>query len=146
LLGIDHGMKVIGLAVCDASGSLARPLGLIHRKSKKEDFAKIRTAIQEQKTVAVVVGLPESPPEITEYTQADRVRLWASRLAAEITIPVYLWNERYSSWDAEETLTDAGLPHPERIDAAAAAVILQSFLDAIQSGTPWPDPVAPSQD
>jgi len=144
LLGVDYGMKVIGLAVSDPSGMLARPLQLIYRKSKKEDFAKINTAIREQKTVALVVGLPESPPAITDYTQADRVRLWASRLAAAVNVPVMFWNERYSSWEAEEALAAARKARPERIDAHAAAIILQEFLDAHRDGTPWPDAVLPS--
>jgi putative Holliday junction resolvase len=145
LLGIDHGLKVIGLAVCDPTGLIARPLQLLWRTSKREDFARINAIIAEQGAVGVVVGLPVSPPEITVYTQADQVRLWASRLAAAIPIPVYLWNERYSSQDAEELLAAAGKDRPDRIDAVAAAVILQSFLDALRDeGFPWPEPVSPA--
>jgi putative Holliday junction resolvase len=147
LLGIDHGLKVIGLAVCDPTGLIARPLQLLIRASKQHDFAAINAVIQQQQIAAVVVGLPVSPPEITAYTQADRVRLWASRLAAAIPVAVYLWNERYSSQDAEELLAEIGQDIPERIDAVAAAVILQSFLDALRDeGFPWPDPVPPAQE
>jgi len=147
LLGIDHGLKVIGLAVCDPTGLIARPLQLLRRTSKQEDFARIAATIAEQGAVGAVVGLPVSPPEITVYTQAERVRLWASRLAAAIPVPVYLWNERYSSQDAEELLAAAGRARPDRIDAVAAAVILQSFLDALRDeGFPWPDPVPPAQE
>jgi putative Holliday junction resolvase len=147
LLGIDHGLKVIGLAVCDPTGLIARPLQLLHRTSKQDDFARINAIIAEQGAVGVVVGLPVSPPEITVYTQADRVRLWASRLAAAIPVPVYLWNERYSSQDAEELIAAAGKDRPDRIDAVAAAVILQSFLDALRDeGFPWPEPVTPAQE
>jgi putative Holliday junction resolvase len=145
LLGIDYGLKVIGLAVCDPTGLIARPLQLLRRTSRREDFARIAAIIAEQGTVGAVVGLPVSPPEITVYTQADRVRRWASRLAAAIPVPVYLWNERYSSQDAEELLAAAGKNRPDRIDAVAAAVILQSFLDALRDeGFPWPDPVPPA--
>jgi putative Holliday junction resolvase len=147
LLGIDHGLKVIGLAVCDPTGLIARPLQLLRRTSKQDDFARINAIIAEQGAVGVVVGLPVSPPEITVYTQADRVRLWASRLAAAIPVPVYLWNERYSSQDAEELIAAAGKDRPDRIDAVAAAVILQSFLDALRDeGFPWPEPVTPAQE
>jgi RNase H-fold protein (predicted Holliday junction resolvase) len=55
-----------------------------------------------------------------------------------------LWDERYSTQDAEELLAAAGKRRPERIDDAAAAVILQSFLDALRSGDPWPDSVPPA--
>jgi putative Holliday junction resolvase len=144
LLAIDHGQKVIGLAVCDPTGLIARPLMLIQRASKKEDFAKINTIIVEQDVKGVIVGLPVSPPHITVYTQADQVRKWAGRLAAAISVPVYLWNERYSSQEAEEILTESGKPIPARIDAVAAAVILQSFLDSLRDeGIAWPEVVLP---
>lgn len=146
LLGVDHGLKVIGLALSDPTGLLARPLDLIRRTSKREDFARINQVIAAHDVVAVVVGLPVSPPEITAYTQADRVQLWASRLAAAVNVPVYLWNERYSTQEAEELLAEAGRERPERIDAVAAAVILQEFLDARRAGEPWPEPVAPARE
>ncbi len=145
LLGIDHGLKVIGLAICDPTGLIARPLRLLRRTSRRTDFAAIARVIAEQSAVAVVVGLPLSPPHITVHTQADTVRLWASRLAAAIPVPVYLWNERYSSQEAADLLAEAGRDQPERVDAVAAAVILQSFLDTLRDeGVPWPEPVAPA--
>jgi putative Holliday junction resolvase len=146
LLGIDYGLKVIGLAISDPTGTLARPLDLLHRRSKREDFAAIDAIIAEHEAVAAVVGLPVSPPDVVGYTQADRVRLWASRLAAAVHVPVMLWNERYSTQDAEELLAEAGKPIPDRVDAVAAAVILSSFLEAHRDGTPWPDPVPPAQE
>jgi putative Holliday junction resolvase len=144
LLAIDHGTKVIGLAICDPTGLVARPLHVLVRASKKEDFARINATIAEHDVKGVIVGLPVSPPDITGYTQADQVRRWAARLAAAIRVPVYLWNERYSSQDAEEILTATGKPLPDRIDAVAAAVILQSFLDTLRDeGIEWPAPVPP---
>lgn len=147
LLGIDYGLKVIGLALCDPTGLIARPLNLLHRTSKAADFAHINALIAEHEVAACVVGLPESPPDITVYTQADRVRLWASRLAAAINVPVYLWNERYSTQEAEELLAEAGSERPDRVDAVAAAVILQGFLNALRDQiTGWPDPVPPAEE
>ena len=144
LLGIDHGLKVIGLAVCDPTGLIARPLELLNRTSRRADFAHIQSVIDAQDVVGTIVGLPLSPPEITVYTQADRVRLWAGRLAAAISVPVYLWDERYSTNDAETLLAEAGQARPERVDAVAAAVILQSFLDALRDqGIAWPVAVQP---
>jgi len=146
LLGVDHGLRVIGLAVSDPTGLIARPLRLIERTSKQADFEAIRGIIGELDIVGCVVGLPLSPPEITAYTQADRVRLWAGRLAAAVPVPVYLWNERYSSQEAEDLLLERGAPLPDRLDAVAAAVILQSFLDAMREpGMAWPEPVPPAE-
>jgi putative Holliday junction resolvase len=145
LLAIDYGLKIIGLALCDPTGTVARPFQLLERTSKRADFAQIEALIKENDVAAVIVGLPLSPPEITSYTQADRVRLWASRLAAAVSVPVHLWNERYSTQDAEELLAERGAPRPERVDAIAAAVILQSFLDALRDEDyPWPPPVPPA--
>ncbi len=116
LLAIDHGTKVIGLAICDPTGLVARPLRVLVRTSKKEDFAAINRIIAEHDAKSVIVGLPVSPPYITVYTQADQVRRWASRLAAAIPVPVYLWNERYSSDDAAEILAALrpAAPRPDR--------------------------------
>jgi putative Holliday junction resolvase len=147
LLGIDYGLKVVGLAISDPTGLIARPLQLLTRASKKEDFAAINALIGQHEIAAVIVGLPESPPEITVYTQADRVRLWASRLAAAIPVPVYLWNERYTSQYAADILKETGQERPDRIDDVAAAVILQMFLDAQRDeGMAWPDPVPPAEE
>ena len=114
------------------------------RRSKREDFAHIGGLIAAHEAVGCVVGLPTSPPQVQGYTQADRVRLWASRLAAAVRVPVYLWDERYSTQDAAELLREAGRPMPQRRDAVAAAVILQSFLEARREGLPWPEAVAPA--
>ncbi len=150
LLGIDYGLKVLGLAVSDPTGTIATPLGLLHRASRREDFARIAALIAERGIAAVIVGLPESPPHITAYTQADRVRLWASRLAAAIPVPVYFASERYSTQEAEERLAEAGRDLPDRVDAVAAAVILQDFLETRRPDhpdhAPWPDPVPPAQE
>ena len=147
LLGIDYGLKIIGLAISDPTGLITRPLQLLERSSKKEDFAAINALIAEHEIAAVICGLPESPPEITTYTQADRVRLWASRLAAAIPVPVYLWNERYTSQYAEDILKEAGHERRDRIDDVAAAVILQLFLDARRDeGIDWPERVNPAEE
>lgn len=146
LLALDYGLKVIGVATCDPTGTVTRPLQIIRRTSKKADFALIEGLVRDLGAVAIVVGLPVSPPEITAYTAADRVRLWSSRLAAAVSVPVVLWNERYSSQEAEELLLEAGSEVPDRVDAVAAAVILQSFLEGQREGMPWPEPVAPASE
>ncbi len=145
LLGIDHGLKTLGLAVCDPTGLIARPLRILRRTSRQADFAQIAALIAEHGAVGVIVGLPVPPPPFADSPQTERVRRWAARLAAAIDVPVYLWNERYSTDEAIELLTEAGRPVPRREDAVAAAVILQSFLDALRDeGIPWPEPVAPA--
>src|SRR5215813_866784 len=87
LLGIDHGTKVIGLAICDANWIAARPLELLSRKSRAEDFARIQQIIAKQRVAAIVVGLPELPGEGNATSQANTVRRWSTRLAAAIKLP-----------------------------------------------------------
>ncbi len=141
LLGIDHGAKVIGLAVCDAHWIAPRPLQVLVRKSRAEDFAAINAIIARQQIAAVVVGLPEQPMEGASNAQANTVRRWATRLAAAVNVPVYLWEEQFSSLEAERLAEEAGIRLSGRIDDRAAAVILQSFIDAHPPGTPLPKPV-----
>lgn len=142
LLAIDHGLQVLGFATCDAIGLIATPHSIRHRTSKQEDFAHINKLIEQERAVAVILGLPPRPPDFEGYSQSDTVRLWGQRLVATISIPVYLWDEGLSSVDAIERFHTLGKRPPERIDAHAAAVFLQTFLDALHEGTPWPDPLS----
>src|SRR5579859_5581007 len=144
LLGIDHGSKVIGLAVCDAAWIAARPLQILRRKSREEDFATIRTVIKEQQISAIVVGMPDLPPGVVATSQAETVQRWVKRLAAVVDLPIYLWDEQYSTQRAEELSQEIGSRRKlqDRMDDRAAAVILQSFIDAHPSDTPLPEPIA----
>ncbi len=143
LLGIDHGTKVIGLAICDALWIAARPFQILKRKSRTEDFAQINAIIAKQQISAVVVGLPEQPADSVNPStaQADEVRNWSKRLAKVVAIPIYLWPEQFSTFEAERLAAEAGAKSAARIDDRAAAVILQSFIDAHRAGEAIPNPV-----
>jgi putative Holliday junction resolvase len=141
LLGIDHGSKVIGLAVCDVNWTVARPLQLLVRKTRAADFAEINKVIANQEIAAIVVGLPELPAEIVATSQASTVRRWASRLAAAVSIPVYLWDEQFSTSQAEQLAAEAGKTGSGRLDDWAAAAILQSFIEAHPPGAILPNPI-----
>ncbi len=147
LLGIDHGTKVIGLAICDALWIAARPLQLLKRKTRAEDFAAINAIIARQQIAAVIVGLPVQPADYADADplQANIVRRWANRLAAVVKTPVYLWEEQFSTQEAEMLSEEAGKRPTGRIDDRAAAVILQSFIDAHREGEPLPPPLRRSE-
>lgn len=142
LLGVDHGIQVLGFATCDAIGLIATPHSILRRTSKVEDFAYINRLIEQERIAAIVLGLPPHPPDFEGYSQSDTVRLWGQRLVQAVNVPVYLWDEGLSTVDASENLRQSGKRLPKRLDAYAAAVILQTFLDAIRDGTPWPDPLS----
>jgi putative Holliday junction resolvase len=135
-LALDVGDRRIGVAVSDPTGLLASPHGTIRRASKVEDFAKVGRIVQEQDAVGIVVGLPLHMNG-SESRQAHKVRRYADALVAALRTegfkgPVVLWDERLSTQMAQERLAAAGKRGPRhraQIDAAAAAVILQEFLD-----------------
>ncbi len=141
LLGIDHGLKRIGLAVSDEMRLVARELTIIKRKSKKEDFERINRTAEEQRVVAFIVGLPsdlDSAPDA--YTQADKVRRWVEQLTKTTSLPIIMWDEQLSSADARELARHQRRKSDEPIDDLAARVILQSYLDALRDGLATPPP------
>ncbi|MDX1991546.1 MAG: Holliday junction resolvase RuvX [bacterium] len=145
LLGIDHGLKRIGVAVSDASRLVARELTIIHRKSKAEDFVRLNQITQEQQVVAVVIGMPSKgdiPDEV--YTHADKVRTWAERYAETTTLPMVFWDEHLTSLDALELAKQKRRKSTDPIDDLAARLILQSYLDALRDGLAQP-PEPPSE-
>lgn len=145
LLGIDHGDKHIGVALSDAAWLTVRPLMVIQRRTKTEDFAIIREVITKQQVVGVIVGLPLNPERDEDAddrpTRATTVRRWASRLAAVLSVPVYLWEEQFSTEEAIAILMDREIEIEGRIDDHAAAVILQTFIDAHPLEVPLPAPI-----
>jgi putative pre-16S rRNA nuclease len=135
LLGIDHGLKRIGLAVSDASGLIARELMVMYRKTNREDFARINQIAQEQKVVCIVIGLPVNSEALPgEYTQQDTVRRWIERFSETTRLPIVTWDEQLSSVDARELSIQKGRKMRDPIDDLAARVILQSYLDAVRDG------------
>ncbi len=131
LLALDLGEKRVGVALCDETQTLARPLLTLQRASKKEDFAKILALCREHRIEKVIVGLPRTLRG-EEGPQAQRVRRYALELQAALHLPIDFWDERYSSVDAQERLASTSRKPRATgaIDSAAAAVILQDYLDA----------------
>lgn len=137
LLALDVGLARIGVAVCDPLQLAARPLDVIRRRSRNEDFRLLADAVRREEAQAVICGLPLTM-DGGEGTQAQTVRKWAMRLAHALRallgapLPVIFWDERLSTHAAQAILAERKLSVSE--DAAAAAVILQSYLDAQHSG------------
>lgn len=132
VLALDVGLARIGVAVCDPLWLAARPLRVIHRRSRREDFDLLARLIRDEDVVAIVVGLPLNMDD-SEGSQAQSVRKWAERLADALRTlgqarPIVFWDERLSTFDAQALMGTYGKPIGE--DAAAAAVILQRYLDA----------------
>ena len=137
-LGIDYGRRRIGLAISDTSGTIARPWKTIARQGNPSQVATAITALitalvdEEDGLAGVVVGLPRTlsgaPTEVTA-----EVTSLAALLRARLAIPVVLQDERLSSREAESRLALRIKHWRDRkplLDAAAAAVILQDYLDS----------------
>jgi putative Holliday junction resolvase len=131
LLGLDIGDKRIGIAISDESSTLARPLKTLTRTSKIEDFDKIKSVCLEYQIAKIVCGLPKTLRN-EEGPQAQRVRRYADQLTASIGLPIEFWDERFSSVDAAERLAQSSRKKRAKgdIDSAAAAIILQGYLDS----------------
>jgi len=131
-LALDIGEKRIGVAVSDELGLLARPLATIARASRRQDFERIARFVAELGAERIVAGYPRSLSG-EEGLQAQRVRRYVEALAATLPVPAELWDERLTTVEAQERLLDAGRRRPRdrgQLDAAAAAIILQDYLDA----------------
>lgn len=137
VIGIDLGERRIGVAVSDASATLARPLKTIERgPSDAEAIERLHAMIEalaaEDGVASVVVGLP-SRLDGSPNRQTARVGAMVTLLSARLSVPVFTQDERLSSREAEERLSLGEKDWRKRkakLDAAAAAVILQDFLDA----------------
>lgn len=137
ILALDVGDRRIGLAACGEARLIAQPLGVIRRKALAADIAAVLRHAREQGAGLILVGLPLSL-DGSVGPQAERTLAFfdALRVAIEeqsLGIALEMWDERFSSVEAERKLKEVRrMPARETgmLDAAAAAVVLQSYLDA----------------
>ncbi|HSN16378.1 MAG TPA: Holliday junction resolvase RuvX [Anaeromyxobacteraceae bacterium] len=130
-LGIDVGRARIGVAIADDVLRAARPLRVVERRGDVPDLAVIAEVAAEFEVTQAVVGLPLNM-DGSEGPSADFARRFAAKLGDALDVPVALQDERLSTFEAETRLRDRGLSAKERrplVDAEAAAVILQDWLD-----------------
>ena len=140
LLALDVGDRRVGVAVSDLSGLIATPLTVIRRSSKVEDFAKIARLVREQRAEGLVIGHPLNT-DGSAGPQARRVERYAAAMSEALgldglSVPMIMWDEHGSTQRAQALMISAGRSakdRRQRIDAAAAAVILQDYLDEQQS-------------
>lgn len=128
-LCLDVGERRVGVALSDAEGWLASPLLVVERREARRDFARIRALVDEHAVDRVVIGLPRSL-DGSIGPQARRVQRWAGRLQPHLGVPMVYWDERYSTAEAARRLAATPARRRPGLDAAAAAVILQDFLDS----------------
>jgi len=135
LLGLDLGTNTIGIALSDAGWLIASPGKTINRGKFTADKAKLAELVAARRVAGLVIGLPLNM-DASEGPRAQSSRAFAKNLAA-LGLPILLWDERWSTVSAERGLIDQDMSRArraERIDSAAAAVILQGAIDALAGG------------
>ncbi len=155
-LALDVGDARVGVAISDATGFLASPYTTLYvTRDESQTWNAIQHLIEETGAEGLVVGLPISLDGAI-HSQGKRVQAFADRLKEHITVPITFWDERLSTVEAERLLVERDGTGPgkryratsgwrqnqskrrrkkQEIDALAAAVILQEFLDAHVSKT-----------
>jgi putative Holliday junction resolvase len=138
-IGVDYGRRRIGLALADRGGLIASPAGtLAGTGSPSDDAELVLRWAADHEAGGVVVGLPLNM-DGSDSQQTRVARAFAEQLRSRGTWPVELWDERLSSFQADEHLAAAQLRPARRKalrDTLAAQIILQAFLDARRSGRP----------
>lgn len=132
VIAVDHGVKRIGLATSDPTGTLARPLAVIKHVAREEDARQVLAQAIEHQAELIIVG--ESFDEEGRPNLAGRrAERFAETLRGSGFIPVLMWDESMSTRDAQAARLASGVKRKKRaapVDALAATTILQSYLDA----------------
>lgn len=132
ILGVDFGLKRVGLAVCDGMHILATPLDVYHTTSMRNSIDYVANVAKRNEVCGVVVGLPLNL-DGSESVQSGRARAFARNLQKVTGLPVELYDERLTTVEADELLIEAGVKRAadraKLVDSMAAKVILQSYID-----------------
>ena len=130
-LGLDVGIKRMGVAGCDGTGLIATGITTIRRTSFQQDTAQLQIIVKERQAQLLVVGLPYSMNGSIGF-QGREIQRYAQRLSQTLELPVEYVDERLTSVQAEEMLKAANISpsqNKDLIDRKAAALILQQWLD-----------------
>jgi putative holliday junction resolvase len=143
IIALDVGERRIGVAACDPSGIVVRPVGVVQAEPRERALAEIQRIVHDEEAVSIVVGLPltlrgEQGP------QAQRVLEFVESLKGVLPIPLLLRDERYTSVEAQRIIDERGGKRKKRrrgeVDEIAATLILQDYLNELQMQRPAPPP------
>jgi len=132
LVGLDVGTKTVGVAICDAGWHFAGPCESIRRTKFTQDLESLRRIVEHEHGVGLVVGLPLNM-DGSDSPRTQSVRAFARNLAP-LGLPILLWDERWSTQAVERAMIEADVSRArraEKVDALAAAHILQGAIDAL---------------
>ncbi|HEY2382091.1 MAG TPA: Holliday junction resolvase RuvX [Terriglobia bacterium] len=132
VMALDVGDKTIGVAISDALLLTAQPRPTLRRKNLKSDLETLRSLAAENEVHEIVVGQPlhmDGKPS----AQSDKVARFSEQLRKVVDLPIVFWDERLTSFEAEQHLEQMGMNWRKRrdhVDKIAAMIILQNYLDS----------------
>ena len=132
LAGLDVGTRTVGLAVCDLGWNFAGPSETIRRTKFTADLEALRKFVEREEVTGLVLGLPLNM-DGSDSPRTQSVRAFARNLAP-LNLPILLWDERWSTQAVERAMIEANVSRAkraEKVDALAAAHILQGAIDAL---------------
>jgi len=134
VLGLDIGEKRIGIAISDELGYTAQGMKVLTRSGLDDDLEVIKDIMTTAKASEVVVGLPKNM-DGSLGDAAQKVLSFAKKMEEYLSVPVILWDERWTTAEATRVLVDADLSRSKRrkvVDKLAAVLILQGYLDSLE--------------
>lgn len=141
IIGVDYGARRVGVALSDPSATIAQPLTVLTRRAGKRPPVQAVAGLAAEHDVAhIVIGLPLTPAG-DESDWTAEVREFGRKLGERTGVGVTFADERFTSIAAERAVRSLGLTRTERqrkdrIDAAAAVLILQAHLDRMKQQAP----------
>lgn len=138
ILGLDFGSKTVGVAVSDLLGITAQPVEIVRRKSEnklRQTLARIEELAREYQAERFVLGLPKNMNN-TLGERALKSLEFKEMLEKRTGLPVVMWDERLTTVAANRAMMEGGVRRENRgehVDALAAALILQGYLDSLAS-------------
>lgn len=132
ILGLDPGSKRVGVALSDELQMIAQPLEYIPAEPEDELLAKLKELVTKQGVETVIVGMPRNM-DGSYGPAAEKSKAFISKLEETLSVPIRAWDERLTSAQANRILIEGNVSRKkrkEKVDKMAAAILLQSFLDA----------------
>jgi putative Holliday junction resolvase len=132
VLAIDHGTKRMGIALSDETATIAQPLEFIPAEPFNDFLARLKQLIVDKQVDQILIGMPRNM-DGSYGPAALKVQEFVAVLKETIAVPIKTWDERLTSAQANRMLIQADVrrdKRKQRVDAAAAAILLQSYLDS----------------
>ena len=131
ILALDHGTKRIGVAVSDETKTIAQPLEYIPAEPFAGFLERLKKILAEKEISLILIGMPRNM-DGSYGPAAQKVETFIGVLKTAITVPIKTWDERLTSTMANRTMIQGNVrrdKRKEKVDAMAAAILLQSYLD-----------------